>query len=109
LAPGTPGSLRRCGCTTPVATWSRRPVDTEQPWRTPRFAEWDAQTALTFFCANTDDEDALRRLALTIQGVWCAEPGEISFLHVLFYIAAAGGYRGPRSAPGNDVRRSSRR
>jgi monoamine oxidase len=24
-----------------------RTVDTEQPWRTPRFAEWDAQTALT--------------------------------------------------------------
>ncbi|MFD1049106.1 flavin monoamine oxidase family protein, partial [Kibdelosporangium lantanae] len=70
-----------------------RTVDTEQPWRTPCFAEWDAQTALTFFRANTDDEDALRRLALTIQGVWCAEPYEISFFHVLFYIASAGGYR----------------
>jgi monoamine oxidase len=68
-------------------------IDTDQPWRTPRFAEWDAQTAATFFHANTDDEDALCRLALAVQGVWCAEPYEISLFHVLFYIASAGSYR----------------
>ena len=70
-----------------------RTVDTDEPWRTPRLAEWDAQTAATFFHTNTDDEDALRRLALSVQGVWCAEPYEISLFHVLFYIASAGSYR----------------
>lgn len=70
-----------------------RTVDTTQPWLTPGFAEWDGQTALTFFRSQTADEDALRRLALAVQGVWCAEPQEISFFHVLFYVAAAGSFR----------------
>ncbi|WP_317617367.1 flavin monoamine oxidase family protein [Streptomyces antnestii] len=69
-----------------------RTVDTTHPWRTPRFAEWDAQTAESFFRAQTGDVDARRRLALSVQGLWCAEPYEISLFHVLFYIAAAGGY-----------------
>ncbi|MCE7008123.1 FAD-dependent oxidoreductase [Kibdelosporangium philippinense] len=69
-----------------------RTVDTAQPWRTPGFAEWDGQTALTFFRSQTSDEDTLCRLALAIQGVWCAEPYEISFFHVLFYIASAGSF-----------------
>ena len=68
-------------------------VDTESPWLTPRFAEWDAQTAHTFFAAHTDDEDALRRLALAVQGVLCAEPYEVSLFHVLFSVASAGSFR----------------
>ncbi|MFZ3565355.1 flavin monoamine oxidase family protein [Streptomyces sp. BH097] len=69
-----------------------RTVDTAEPWRTPGFAEWDARTAQSYFRAHTDDPDALRRLALAVQGVWCAEPYEISLFHVLFYVAAAGGW-----------------
>ncbi|MFE7959543.1 flavin monoamine oxidase family protein [Streptomyces sp. NPDC057413] len=69
-----------------------RTVDTEAPWRTPRCAEFDACTADSFFRSHTTDSDALRRLALGVQGVWCAEPYEISLFHVLFYLAAAGGW-----------------
>jgi monoamine oxidase len=61
-----------------------RTVDLELPWSTLRFAEFDALSAEDFFRAQTADEDALQRLALAIQGVWCAEPHEISFFHVLF-------------------------
>ncbi|MFD9740850.1 flavin monoamine oxidase family protein [Umezawaea sp. NPDC059074] len=67
-------------------------VDLERPWTTPRFAEFDALSAQDFFRATTRDQDAIRRLALAVQGVWCAEPREISFFHVLFYVASAGGY-----------------
>ncbi|SFR04134.1 monoamine oxidase [Lentzea waywayandensis] len=67
-------------------------VDLERPWLTPRFAEFDALSAEEFFASQTSDEDAVRRLALTVQGVWCCEPREISFFHVLFYVASAGGY-----------------
>ena len=67
-------------------------VDVDQPWLTPRLAEWDAQSAETFFNSQTSDADALRRLALAIQGVWSAEPREISLFHVLFYIRSAGSY-----------------
>ncbi|MFJ9824792.1 flavin monoamine oxidase family protein [Streptomyces sp. NPDC101160] len=69
-----------------------RTVDTDRPWRTARFAEWDAQSAGAYFRTRTDDPDALRRLALAVQGLWCTEPDEISLFHVLFYIAAAGGF-----------------
>jgi len=67
-------------------------VDVEAPWETPGFAELDRQSAADFFVSHTDDADALTRLALSIQGLWCAEPDEISILHVLFYIRAAGSY-----------------
>ncbi|WP_236656102.1 flavin monoamine oxidase family protein [Streptacidiphilus jiangxiensis] len=69
-----------------------RTVDLERPWETPRFAEFDALSAEEFLRTETDDKDALQRLALAVQGVWCAEPREISFFHVLFYLASGGGY-----------------
>ncbi|MEW2503334.1 FAD-dependent oxidoreductase [Amycolatopsis sp. NPDC047767] len=69
-----------------------RTVDLAEPWATPRFGEFDALSAREFFRSQTRDEDALRRLALAVQGVWCAEPRDISLFHVLFYLASAGGY-----------------
>ncbi|MER7519657.1 NAD(P)/FAD-dependent oxidoreductase [Streptomyces sp. NPDC126499] len=69
-----------------------RTVDTVRPWRTARFAEWDARTAGDFFRSETNEKEALRRLDLAVQGLWCAEAHEISLFHVLFSIAAAGGY-----------------
>ena len=67
-------------------------VDVDQPWLTPRLTEWDGQSAEAFFRAQTSDSDALRRLALAIQGVWSAEPREVSLFHVLFYIRSAGSF-----------------
>ncbi|WP_439657454.1 flavin monoamine oxidase family protein [Lentzea sp. HUAS TT2] len=69
-----------------------RTVDLVEPWHTQRFEEFDALSAEEFFLSQTHDEDAQRRLALAVQGVWCCEPREISFFHVLFYIASAGGF-----------------
>lgn len=71
---------------------SARRIDLTQPWSSPDFAALDAVSAGQWFRNQTDDEDALARLALAIQGVWCAEPDQISMLHVLFYVQAAGGY-----------------
>ncbi|MFI8961707.1 flavin monoamine oxidase family protein [Streptomyces sp. NPDC053493] len=69
-----------------------RTVDTVRPWRTARFAEWDALSAGDFFRSETNETEALRRLALAVQGLWCTEPDRVSLFHVLFYIAAAGGF-----------------
>ncbi|RDI32152.1 monoamine oxidase [Lentzea flaviverrucosa] len=66
-------------------------VDLDQPWLTPNFDVLDSMSAEEFFGSQTDDEDALRRLALVVQGVWCCEPREISLFHVLFSVASAGG------------------
>jgi monoamine oxidase len=70
---------------------SRR-VDLAEPWRTPGFDEWDAQSVEDFFVAQTSDADAHARLALFVEGLWCAEPREISLFHLLFYMATAGGF-----------------
>lgn len=67
-------------------------VDVDEPWKTPRFAEWDAISAGDFFDQQTSDPAAHKRLALAVQGVWCCEPNDISYFHLLFYIASAGGY-----------------
>lgn len=69
-----------------------RCVDVESPWQTPGFAAWDAQSVEDFFVAETNDGDAHARLALFVEGLWCAEPREISLFHLLFYMAAAGGH-----------------
>ncbi|MET9230008.1 FAD-dependent oxidoreductase [Lentzea sp. NPDC003310] len=66
-------------------------VDLDHPWLTPDFEVLDETTAEDFFLAQTEDEDARRRLALTVRSVWCCEPRELSFFHVLFHIASAGG------------------
>ncbi|WP_258952992.1 flavin monoamine oxidase family protein [Lentzea californiensis] len=66
-------------------------VDLDQPWLTPNFDVLDSMSAEEFFQSQTEDEDALRRLALVVQSVWCCEPREVSFFHVLFYVASAGG------------------
>jgi monoamine oxidase len=69
-----------------------RCVDLVEPWRTPCFDEWDAQSVEDFFVAQTSDADAHARLALFVEGLWCAEPREISLFHLLFYMATAGGF-----------------
>jgi monoamine oxidase len=67
-------------------------VDLMEPWHTADFVEWDAQSVRDFFVAQTDDAAAHARLDLFVQGLWCAEPQEISLFHLVFYVAAAGGY-----------------
>lgn len=67
-------------------------VDVDAPWQTPQFAEWDAMSAGDFFGQQASDDAAHKRLALAVQGVWCCEPDDISFFHLLFYIASGGGY-----------------
>jgi monoamine oxidase len=69
-----------------------RSVDLDEPWRSADFATLDAQSVQDFFARQTSDDAAHARLALFVRGLWCAEPREISLFHLLFYLAAAGGY-----------------
>ena len=62
-----------------MADTELRRAGTRSPWQ-------------EFFVAETDDADAHARLALFVEGLWCAEPHEISLFHLLFYMASAGGY-----------------
>lgn len=60
------------------------------PWRAPKAGRWDSETFATWMCRNVRTRVAREIMRLAIIGVWAAEPGDVSLLHVLFYIRSAG-------------------
>jgi monoamine oxidase len=67
-----------------------RRVSPEAPWQTERAAAWDTQTFESWMRRNVRTAGARELLRLAIEGVWAAEPRDLSLLHVLFYISSAG-------------------
>jgi monoamine oxidase len=67
-----------------------RTVPRDAPWQAPRAGKWDAQTFETWVRRNVRTATARDLMRLAIEGVWAAEPRDVSLLHVLFYIASAG-------------------
>ncbi len=67
----------------------RIPLDA--PWEAPNAARLDGQTAATWMRRNLATSPGRMLLELAIEAVWAAEPEDMSFLHVLFYIHSAGG------------------
>jgi monoamine oxidase len=67
-----------------------RTVPRDAPWQAPRAADWDTQTFETWVRRNVRTATARDLMRLAIEGVWAAEPRDVSLLHVLFYIASAG-------------------
>ncbi len=69
-----------------------RAVGAEQPWAAERADELDGET-LAEWCQRNVRTDAGRELiGLAGRTVWGAGPEELSMLHVLFYVAAAGSF-----------------
>ena len=66
-------------------------VPPEAPWTAPRAQEWDSQTLWSWMRRNVYTEGARESLSLAVEAVWAAQPEDLSLLHVLFYIASAGG------------------
>ena len=67
-----------------------RNVPREAPWEAPRAADWDSQTFASWIERKVRTAGARDLLRLAIQGVWAAEPRDLSLLHVLFYVSSAG-------------------
>jgi monoamine oxidase len=67
-----------------------RQVPREAPWQAPRATDWDAQTFESWMRRNVRSAGARDLLRLAIEGVWAAEPRDLSLLHVLFYVSSAG-------------------
>lgn len=67
-------------------------VPRDAPWNAPRAVEWDSQTFETWKQANTTSDEARDLVDLATEAVFAAEPRDLSLLHVLFYIAAAGSF-----------------
>lgn len=67
---------------------SKVPVDA--PWNSPNAAAYDAQTLQSFVEANTVTNGFRQIVPLATRPIFGAEPGELSLLFTLFYIAASG-------------------
>jgi monoamine oxidase len=70
-------------------------VPRDAPWTAAEADSWDGQTFETWKLAHTLTDGARFLLDLGIEAVWAAEPRDISLLHILFYIHAAGNEDNP--------------
>jgi monoamine oxidase len=79
-----------------VATLDRlaKEVPADAPWEAPRAAEWDQMTMANWMDANLKTDGAKFAFQIVVGGYFSVEPSELSLLHLLFYIAAAGGVEG---------------
>ena len=69
-----------------------RKVDPERPWAARKAAQWDSRTFASWISANTATSGAATLLEIATEAVWAAEPADLSLLHVLFYVSAAGSF-----------------
>jgi monoamine oxidase len=69
-----------------------RSVGPEAPWAAERAAELDRETLAEWCERNVRTEIARELIGLAGRTVWGTGPEELSMLHVLFYVASAGGF-----------------
>ncbi|HEX5723023.1 MAG TPA: flavin monoamine oxidase family protein [Acidimicrobiia bacterium] len=79
-----------------VSVWERievlaEQVSTASPWTGPEAETYDEMTVATWLRAQTGDELALRFFGMVVPAIFAAEPGEMSMLHFLFYVASGNG------------------
>src|SRR5215213_2659506 len=65
-------------------------VPVEAPWSAPKAEQWDSQTAWSWIRRNMATPTGREMLGIAVKAVWAAMPGDVSLLHMLFYIASAG-------------------
>lgn len=69
-----------------------RGVGAERPWEAERAAELDGQTLAEWCERNVRTPIARELIGLAGRTVWGTGPEELSMLHVLFYVSAAGSF-----------------
>jgi monoamine oxidase len=62
------------------------------PWTAKNAHALDSQTMWSWIRRNVYTPGGRMLLELSVESVWAAEPEDVSLLHVLFYIASAGGF-----------------
>jgi monoamine oxidase len=67
-----------------------RTVDAQAPWRGPNAAALDGQTLQSWIDRTVKTRRGRRFLVLASRAIWACEPSELSLLHALFYVKAAG-------------------
>ncbi|HEY5816110.1 MAG TPA: flavin monoamine oxidase family protein [Solirubrobacterales bacterium] len=69
-----------------------RQVGAEQPWTAERAAELDGESLAEWSEANVRSAIARDLMGLAGRTIWGEAPEQLSMLHVLFYVAAAGSF-----------------
>lgn len=69
-----------------------RTVPLDAPWSAADAVEWDSQTLWSWMRANLYTRGGWSLVQLAVEGVFAAQPEDLSLLHVLFYIHSAGGF-----------------
>jgi monoamine oxidase len=68
-------------------------VPTRAPWTAAKAEQWDGQTFESWIRRNTVSRAAYDLLAVAIEAVFAAQPGDLSLLHVLFYMRSGGTFQ----------------
>ena len=65
-------------------------VPLKAPWKAKRAAQWDSMTLADWAKANVTTPLGQQSLISAANAIWGADPGQMSLLYVLAYIAASG-------------------
>lgn len=66
-------------------------VPLDAPWEAELAHEWDRITLQSWIDAEIDSEGGRRSLGLAVEAIFSAQAADLSLLHFLFYVHAAGG------------------
>jgi len=66
-------------------------VNPRAPWRARNARQWDGMTVRSWINTHVEDPAARDVVALTLESVFACDPADLSLLHALFYVRAAGG------------------
>lgn len=100
IPPANPASLVELAKALNSLDTMAQDVPLKAPWNAGQAAEWDGQTFETWKLANTTLDETRDLIDLGIEAVFAAEPRDLSLLHVLFYIHAAGSFENLINTPG---------
>ena len=73
-------------------------IPLDAPWKAPRAEEYDSKTVDTWIKENTASSGGRFLVDLGVGAFYAAEPRDVSLLHLLFYIRAAGDEQNPGNA-----------
>jgi monoamine oxidase len=65
-------------------------INPESPWTHPKAEAFDAMSLQTWLDEHTHTDGAMSFMVSLIRSVFCAEPGDLSFLFCLFYLKSGG-------------------
>ena len=65
-------------------------INPDSPWTHPKADQFDAMTMQTWLDQHTHTDGAMSFMVSLIRAVFCADPGDLSFLFCLFYLKSGG-------------------